>query len=205
MDIFSKYFPDLTATQKDQIFSLFPLYQEWNARINVISRKDIDHLNERHILHALSIAKIIQFLPGSRIIDIGTGGGFPGIPLAILFPDSTFHMVDSIGKKIMVVDKIASAINLKNVSTEKNRAESITGQYDFVVSRAVTSLPLFTQWVRHLISKKGFNTLENGILYLKGGELEKELKVLKMKSRVYPLAQEFAEDFFASKSLIHLY
>lgn len=205
MDIISKYFPDLQPAQVDQISRLLPLYEVWNSRINVISRKDIDQLYERHVLHSLSIARVIQFSPGTRIVDIGTGGGFPGIPLAILFPEAEFHLVDSIGKKIKVVEEIVAALKLQNVSFEKNRAESLTEQYDFVVSRAVSPLPQFVSWTSKLILPNGNNKLENGILYLKGGDIKDELKRAYKKSRVWPISNFFTEPYFETKSVIHLY
>jgi len=205
MEIISKYFPELTAIQNEQFSRLLPLYQEWNEKINVISRKDIDRLYERHVLHSLAIAKIIRFRPNTSVLDIGTGGGFPGIPLAILFPEVKFHLVDSIGKKIKVVEEVTSALRLKNVSFEKKRAEALTGKYDFIVSRAVTSLPVFVNWVRKLVSFNQLNELKNGILYIKGGNVSDELNQLKYRTRIFPINQFFGEPFFETKNIIHIY
>lgn len=205
MDIISTYFPGLTSRQKEQFSLLFPLYKDWNAKINLISRKDIDQLYERHVLHSLGIAKVIRFIPGTSVIDIGTGGGFPGIPLAVLFPETRFHLVDSIGKKITVVREVTSALGLENVSSEQNRAESVKGSYDFVVSRAVTALPDFVRWTRHLISPESNNDLQNGILYLKGGDFAGELGEIRMRSKAYPMSAFFKEEFFRTKSVIHLF
>jgi 16S rRNA (guanine527-N7)-methyltransferase len=205
MDIINKYFHDLTALQKEQFAQLFPLYELWNARINVISRKDIDQLYERHVLHSLSIAKIIKFKKHTKIIDIGTGGGFPGIPLAILFPESKFHLVDSIAKKIKVVAAVAEELKLKNVSFEQARAEELKGKYDFVISRAVTTIPEFYAWVSGLISNKSFNNLPNGILYIKGGDFMDELKSIKKKYSIYPISDYFEEPFFETKGVVHIF
>jgi 16S rRNA (guanine527-N7)-methyltransferase len=205
MDIILKYFPDLTGEQKGKFQRLFPLYSYWNSRINVISRKDIDHLYERHVLHALAIAKLIRFKPKTHILDAGTGGGFPGIPLAIIFPDVSFHLVDSIGKKIKVVDAVTDELGLKNIKTSQERVENIGSSYDFVISRAVTELPKFCEWVKHLISSKSVNTLQNGIIYLKGGEVTHEVKSLKMKYKIYPISDYFEESFFETKKIVHLY
>ena len=205
MEVISNYFPGLTALQQDQYAQLLPLYKEWNTKINVISRKDIDHLYERHVLHSLGIGRVVQFNPRTRVVDIGTGGGFPGIPLAIMFPETHFHLVDSIGKKITVVHEISTQLGLTNVSTEKIRGESLSGPYDFIVSRAVTALPDFVKWVRHLIAQKQRNSIENGILYIKGGDFQNELKAINMKYKVYPMSAFYKESFFETKSLLHLY
>lgn len=200
-----KYFPEISALQKDQFEALKSLYEQWNAAINVISRKDIDNLYERHVLHSLGIARVISFAPGSQILDAGTGGGFPGIPLAILFPEVDFHLVDSIGKKIKVVNAVAEALDLKNVSTEHCRTEELNGRYDFVVSRAVASLPEFTGWVKKNISRKSINPLHNGILYLKGGDVSAELKESDGKYQICKLSRYFEETYFETKSVVHLW
>lgn len=200
-----KYFPDLNSIQQEQFQQLLPLYSEWNAKINVISRKDIDQLYERHVLHSLSIAKIINFSKGTQILDVGTGGGFPGIPLAIMFPEANFHLVDSIGKKIKVVHEVASALELKNLTSEHTRAENVNGKFDFIVSRAVTRLPDFYQWVSGKLKSKSKNSLPNGILYLKGGDFYDEIKQIKTPTKVYELSELFDEDFFVTKKLVHLF
>lgn len=205
MELINKYFPELTTEQTRQFEALQALYQEWNAAINVISRKDIDHLYERHVLHSIGIARVIKFAPRTQILDVGTGGGFPGIPLAILFPETDFHLVDSVGKKIKVVKAVAEALNLTNVSTAHCRAEELTGKYDFVVSRAVASLPEFTGWIKKNIARKSINPLHNGILYLKGGDLTQELRESGGKYQVYKLDRYFDEPFFETKSLVHLW
>jgi 16S rRNA (guanine527-N7)-methyltransferase len=205
MEIILKYFPALNNIQQKQFESLLPLYAEWNSKINVISRKDIDQLYERHVLHSLSIAKIIDFKKGTQILDVGTGGGFPGIPLAIMFPEANFHLVDSIGKKIKVVDEVAAEIGLKNLSSEHSRAENVKGKFDFIVSRAVTRLPDFHQWVSGKVKPKSKNSLPNGILYLKGGDFSDEIKQIKTTSKVYELSEFFSEAFFETKKLIHLF
>lgn len=205
MEIIEKYFPDLSETQRQQFAALYPLYTDWNSKINVISRKDIENLYLNHILHSLSIARLIRFEPGTRVMDVGTGGGFPGIPLAILFPETDFHLVDSIGKKIKVVNAVAEALELKNVRTSHSRVEEIPESFDFIVSRAVTDLPTFYQWVRKKVSKNSFNALANGILYLKGGDLSEELRDLPVKAYYeYPISCWFSEDFFQEKKIIHI-
>lgn len=205
MDIICKYFPDLTYQQKGSLGLLKAIYSDWNSKINLISRKDFEHFYERHVLHSLAIAKVIQFKAKSEILDVGTGGGFPGIPLAILFPDVNFHLIDSIGKKTKVVYDIATQLDLDNVVVQQIRAEELKGKFDFIVSRAVTSLPDFHKWVTHLISKKSNNPLPNGILYLKGGDFDEELKSFKTKYEVYHLDQFFEEEFFETKKLVHIF
>ncbi|QSE95928.1 16S rRNA (guanine(527)-N(7))-methyltransferase RsmG [Fulvivirga lutea] len=203
-EIITQYFPNLTAKQKAQFEALLPLYKEWNSQINVISRKDIDELYLRHVLHSLGIAKVMQFEPGTNVLDVGTGGGFPGIPLAILFPETQFHLVDSIGKKIKVVSAVADSLGLKNVKATHTRAEQIDDKYDFVVSRAVTRLKPFYQWVKGKFKLKSVHELPNGILYLKGGDLEEELKESKKKYRLYNLSNYFKEDFFETKKVVYV-
>ena len=204
MELIKKYFPDLTAVQLEKLTQMEALYQDWNAKVNVISRQDIDTLYERHILHSLGIAKVIQFKSGTSILDVGTGGGFPGIPLAILFPEAQFHLVDSIGKKIRVVEEIAKALQLDNVKAEQVRAERLEDTYEFVVSRAVTKLTPFVGWVRKNISPNSFHSIKNGILYLKGGDLTEEIAELKLKTRVYELSDYFEEEFFETKKVVYV-
>ena len=203
MQILNKYFPNLTEIQAQHFKQLESLYTEWNAKINVISRKDIAALYERHVLHSLGIAKVQPFNPGARVLDVGTGGGFPGIPLAILFPETEFHLVDSIGKKIKVVEEVSAALGLKNVKAAHIRAEKVKGEFDFIVSRAVTTMPDFVKWVRKKVAKKQQHTLRNGILYLKGGDLTEELSLYSSAS-LYELAAFFEEDFFETKKVVHL-
>lgn len=202
--ILKKYFPHLTGTQIKQFEQLQQLYELWNAQINVISRKDIELLYERHVLHSLGIAKVMPFKSGTKIMDVGCGGGFPGIPLAILFPDSQFYLVDSIGKKIKVVNEIASAIGLTNLKAEHKRAEEVKDNFEFIVSRAVTEFPVFYKWVQNKISKKQFNNLPNGILYLKGGDLQEELKLFEKRVVLYDLKSYFDEPFFDTKKVVYL-
>ena len=203
MDRIEGYFPGLDQRQIDQFARLGPLYAHWNQSINVISRKDIESLYTRHVLHSLGIAKVQPFLSGSRILDIGTGGGFPGIPLAILFPESEFLLVDSIGKKIRVVQAVSDEIGLKNVKAVHGRAEKQKGQFDFIVSRAVTKMSDFVKWTRNKISPVSRHELENGILYLKGGDLAEELKPF-AKARIFSLSDYFEEEFFETKKVVHL-
>jgi 16S rRNA (guanine527-N7)-methyltransferase len=183
---------------------LFDLYKEWNEKINVVSRKDIDNLYVNHVLHSLGIAKVMEFKPGSTVLDVGTGGGFPGIPLAILFPETQFHLVDSIGKKITVVNAVAQGLKLRNVKGEQVRAEQIRGEYDFIVSRAVTRLKEFYGWINKKSKKQSVHPLKNGILYLKGGELDEELAELKKECTVYNLSDYFTEEFFETKKVVHV-
>ena len=204
MNIIKKYFPDLTHKQLEQFSALGDLYANWNEKINVISRKDIDQLYERHVLHSLGIAKVIRFEPGTSIMDVGTGGGFPGIPLAIMFPETHFFLVDSMAKKISVVNGVKDSLKLANVTAQQQRAEKINGQFNFVVSRAVTAFPKFVSLVRKKLDKSQKNKLANGILYLKGGDFDDELKPFKNQFRVYQLSDYFEEDFFETKKLIHL-
>ncbi|MBW8330509.1 MAG: 16S rRNA (guanine(527)-N(7))-methyltransferase RsmG [Prolixibacteraceae bacterium] len=204
MDIIRKYFADLTDQQLKDFARLGSLYEEWNSKINVISRKDIEQLYERHILHSLAIAKIIQFKPGTTVLDVGTGGGFPGIPLAILFPEVSFLLIDSIAKKIKVVTEVSSALNLPNVEAEHQRVEDVKQKFDFVVSRAVTAFPRFVEMVRTKVSPQSKNTLANGILYLKGGDFEDEISPFDKQVKVYDLQNYFQEEFFETKRLIHL-
>jgi 16S rRNA (guanine527-N7)-methyltransferase len=203
-DIVFKYFPDLTEQQRAQIEQLPELYNLWNSQINVISRKDIDLLFERHVLHSLGIAKIMTFLPGENVLDVGTGGGFPGIPLAIMFPQTQFHLVDSIGKKIKVVQEVSNALGLTNVNASHARAEQIDEKFDFVVSRAVTQLRDFYPWVRAKFKKQSGNKLPNGILYLKGGDLDQEIKESGLKVQQYHLKDHFTEEFFETKQVIYV-
>lgn len=198
-----KYFPELSATQIEQFDALGSLYKDWNSKINVVSRKDIDELYLKHVLHSLGIAKVIQFTDGSNILDVGTGGGFPGVPLAIMFPNCNFHLVDSINKKLKVVDAISESIGLTNIKTTHSRVEAIDSTYDFIVSRAVTAMPEFTKWVKGKIARKQQNELKNGILYLKGGDLTEELKQYKTV-KAFLLSDYFEEDFFETKKVIHL-
>jgi 16S rRNA (guanine527-N7)-methyltransferase len=227
--LITRYFPLLTEVQMKQFEQIGPLYREWNAKLNVISRKDIDNLYERHILHSLSIAKVIDFRPGTKILDAGTGGGFPGMPLAIVFPQVHFHLIDSTAKKLTVVQNISGEIGLKNITTEHSRLENHRGLYDFVISRAVASLDNMILWVRKNVKKDGMNQLDNGILYLKGGEILDELQnfetspklpILKSPKQqitqssnhpmfnryaIYQLSDFFKEEFFQTKKLIHIY
>jgi 16S rRNA (guanine527-N7)-methyltransferase len=202
--IIEKYFPRLTDKQKQQFAQLGELYTTWNAQINVISRADIDNLYEKHILHSLAIAKVVDFKDFTEILDVGTGGGFPGIPLAILYPNCHFLLVDSIGKKIKVVNEVATALGLENIKAEHMRAEQVEGEFDFVVSRAVTRLLPFYGWVKGKININNYNKLKNGILYLKGGDLKEELKELGKKSKVYELSNHFEEEFFETKMVVHV-
>ena len=198
------YFPDLTEKQIEQFDRLQELYEDWNAKINVISRKDMDQFYVHHVLHSLGIAKVMNFQPGTKILDIGTGGGFPGIPLAILFPDTHFHLVDSIGKKITVVKEVAKALKLGNVEAQQARAESLVRKYDFVISRAVTRMINFYPWVKGKIKREDFNEFQNGILYLKGGDVDEEMEELDKSYITYHLSDYFKEDFFETKKVVYL-
>ena len=198
------YFPDLTEKQIEQFDHLEELYQEWNAKINVISRKDMDQFYVHHVLHSLGIAKVTGFQPGTKVLDIGTGGGFPGIPLAIFFPDTHFHLVDSIGKKITVVKEVAKALKLGNVEAQQARAESLVRKYDFVISRAVTRMINFYPWVKGKIKREDFNEFQNGILYLKGGDVDEEMEELDKSYVTYHLSDYFKEDFFETKKVVYM-
>ncbi|HVW14201.1 MAG TPA: 16S rRNA (guanine(527)-N(7))-methyltransferase RsmG [Mucilaginibacter sp.] len=202
-DIIFKYFPELTTSQKQQYSQLPELYTYWNNQVNVISRKDIEFLPERHVLHSLGIAKVMPFLPGEHVLDVGTGGGFPGIPLAIMFPETQFYLVDSIGKKIKVVNEVAKAIGLKNLEAAHTRAEEVQGKFDFVVSRAVTRLKEFYPWVKGKFNKESKNKLPNGILYLKGGDLAEEIAESGLTVRQFYLKDYFSEEFFETKQVIY--
>ena len=203
MQLIQKYFKDLSPLQIQQFSQLQELYKDWNLKINVVSRKDIDELYVRHVLHSLGIAKIIDFKSGSRVMDVGTGGGFPGIPLAILFPETQFHLVDSIGKKIKVVNEVAQGLGLQNVKTTHGRVEDVKDTYDFIVSRAVAQMETFVRWTKGRIAKKQQHELKNGILYLKGGDLTEELKKY-TSAKIYDLSTYFEEDFYETKKVVHL-
>jgi 16S rRNA (guanine527-N7)-methyltransferase len=202
--IIFNYFPSLSDKQRDQINQLGSLYRDWNDKINVVSRKDIDNIYTNHVLHSLGIAKVMSFNPRAEVLDVGTGGGFPGIPLAILFPETRFHLVDSIGKKITVVNEVSNALGLVNVRAEQIRAEQIKGKYDFVVSRAVTRMKEFYGWVNNKIKDDSTHTLDNGILYLKGGDLDEEMNELKCPYSVYNLSDYFKEEFFETKRVVYV-
>jgi 16S rRNA (guanine527-N7)-methyltransferase len=201
---FSRYFPDFTDQQIAQFQELLPLYQHWNSQINVVSRKDIDELMVRHVLHSLAIAKVIQFKPESSILDVGTGGGFPGIPLAIAFPETEFHLIDSIGKKIKVVKEVSNALGLKNVRASQLRAEKENDRYDFVVSRAVTKIKPFWSWVHQNFKSENRHALANGILYLKGGDLREEMSELRKPWKEYLISDFFEDSFFDTKKVVYL-
>jgi len=203
MEIINKYFGELTEQQLEQFSKLQELYKDWNLKINVVSRKDIDELYLRHVLHSLGIAKVMEFKAGAQVMDVGTGGGFPGIPLAILFPKTNFHLVDSIGKKIKVVNEVVAGLGLENVKTTHGRVEEVKETYDFIVSRAVAQMETFHRWVKNKVHKKQNHELKNGILYLKGGDLTEEL-VKFPKATIYDLPNYFEEDFFETKKVVHL-
>jgi 16S rRNA (guanine527-N7)-methyltransferase len=204
VQLIRKYFPDLTPLQISQFEKMGLLYKEWNEKINVISRKDIDSLYEKHILHSLAIAKVCSFKSGTELLDVGTGGGFPGIPLAVLFPECQFTLVDSIGKKIKVVEEVAKGLELTNVTPLNLRIEQVDLKVDFVLSRAVTRFTTFHGWVKNKFLKGGFNSLDNGILYLKGGDLEEEMKVYGKKYQVFELSNFFDEEFFETKKIVYV-
>lgn len=204
MDIILKYFPNLTERQREQFAALLPLYEEWNAQINVISRKDMEHFYEHHVLHSLAIAKVMEFASMTEVLDVGTGGGFPGVPLAIMFPNARFTLIDSIGKKIKVVNDIIDRLGLTNSKAMQIRAEQLDGEYDFVVSRAVTTLGEFVPWVKGKMSKSQYNKLRNGILYLKGGDLTNELFTFRHKVKTWDISEWFEEEFFETKKVIYL-
>ena len=203
MELLLSYFPHLTEIQIKQFQDLQNLYEDWNSKINVISRKDIDELYTRHVLHSLGIVKVLEFKPGSRIMDVGTGGGFPGIPLAIMHPEVDFYLIDVIAKKIKVVNEVATALGLKNVKAEQKRAELVKDNFDFIVSRAVTNMPDFVEWVSDRVKKESKHELKNGILYLKGGDLTEELASFPNATQ-YDLSDFFKEDFFETKKVVHL-
>lgn len=204
MELINKYFPSITNEQRERFAALDALYRDWNSKINVISRKDIDNLYEHHILHSLGIAKLIAFKPGSRIMDLGTGGGFPGIPMAIMFPDVQFHLVDSIGKKIRVCDEVRTALGLTNVTTEWNRAENVKDKFDFVVSRAVMPLADLVKLIRKNIAKESHNAMPNGLICLKGGELANEVMPMKSHTLITDLSDYFEEEFFETKKVVYV-
>ena len=203
MEEIIRYFPFLSQDQQEKFAKLESLYTEWNSKINVISRKDIDQLYLRHVLHSLGVAKVVDFLPGSSILDVGTGGGFPGIPLAIMYPESRFYLIDAIGKKIKVVNEVADALELKNVKAEHIRAEKVKESFDFIVSRAVTNMPDFVKWVRKKIKKESRHDTRNGILYLKGGNLDEELKSF-VNAQQFKLSDHFDDEFFETKKVVYL-
>ncbi|TXG38688.1 16S rRNA (guanine(527)-N(7))-methyltransferase RsmG [Seonamhaeicola maritimus] len=203
MELILKYFPNLTEDQISKFEKLEGLYQDWNLKINVVSRKDIDELYLRHVLHSLAISKLITFKNGTKIMDVGTGGGFPGIPLAIMFPECTFHLVDSIAKKLKVVNEVVDGLGLINVKTTHSRVEEINDTYDFIISRAVAAMPTFVHWIKGKIAKKQNHDLKNGILYLKGGDLKEELEGY-TTATIHNLSDYYSEDFFETKKLVHL-
>lgn len=204
VDLIFKYFPNLSEDQKDKFTRLYDVYKEWNDQINVVSRKDFDQFYERHVLHSLGIAEVINFQAGTDVLDVGTGGGFPGVPLAIMFPETNFFLVDSVGKKIKVVNEVKDALGLDNVFAGQKRAEDLDQKFDFVVSRAVTQMPKFIPWVNKKFKKKGVNGYPNGILYLKGGDLTEELKGIDRYMEIIELSDYFKEEFFETKKLVYV-
>lgn len=204
ISLITKYFPNLSEVQIEQFSALQGLYEEWNAQINVISRKDLENLYERHVLHSLAIAKVNDFSAGSKVLDVGTGGGFPGVPLAILYPEVSFHLVDSIGKKIKVVNAVSEQIGLKNITAAHGRAEDVSGKFDFVVSRAVAKLPVFMTWVQGKFEKRFLNPKPNGVLFLKGGDLRQEIKEVNTTVDEYELSAHFEEEFFQTKKVLYI-
>ncbi|MBL0126808.1 MAG: 16S rRNA (guanine(527)-N(7))-methyltransferase RsmG [Flavobacteriales bacterium] len=208
LDLITTYFPELTATQREQFARLGELYAHWNERVNLISRKDFEHLYERHILHSLGIAKVVQFKKGTRVVDVGTGGGFPLIPLAIMYPQCTFHGIDGIGKKIMAVKGVIGGLGLTNCTAEQVRSEDHKGRYEVIVSRAVTTLPEFLRMTKHLIDRTPLSPGEGqgvrALYYLKGGDLADELLPIKQRYRVFELSKEFEEEFFTTKKVVHV-
>ena len=204
MELIKKYFPNLSELQVNYYVQLWDVYSEWNEKINVISRKDIGNLYLHHVLHSLALAKVLDLKPGAKVLDVGTGGGFPGIPLAIYFPDAQFHLVDSIGKKIKVVEAVTKTLGIKNVTYEQVRAEQLNDKYDFVVSRAVTTLPEFVRWVQGKLSKQKKHKINNGIFYLKGGEVADEIAPFKKIATVFDISDFFKEEFFETKKIIYL-
>lgn len=204
MDIVFKYFPELTKAQRNQLLQLPKLYEEWNAKINVVSRKDIGGLPVHHVLHSLAIAKVISFAKGTKVLDIGTGGGFPGIPLAILFPQVSFTLVDSIGKKITVANSVAEQIGLTNVVAQKGRVEELNGSFDFAVTRAVAPVVKLMGWTRHLVKQGGYNSLANGVIALKGGDINEEVKPFGKRVKRWKISNFFEEEFFAEKLVVHI-
>jgi 16S rRNA (guanine527-N7)-methyltransferase len=204
MELINKYFAGLEKDKEEKLKALLPLYQDWNEKINLISRKDMDCFYEHHVLHSLSIAKFVNFKDSTSVLDVGTGGGFPGIPLAILFPHVQFYLIDSIGKKIKVVNAVVEELGLKNVRTSQIRVEEVKEKFDFIVSRAVTNLDEFYRWVRNKISKDNFNHIHNGILYLKGGDVASEVKSIKAKIRVKNISDYFEEEYFTEKKIVYI-
>jgi len=203
MELIKKYFLNLNEEQLSQFEALADLYKDWNKKINVVSRKDIDEIYLRHVLHSLAIAKFVEFKPESKVIDVGTGGGFPGIPLAILFPETKFTLVDSIGKKIKVVNEVKEGLDLKNVTSINDRVENVKGHYDFIISRAVAAMPTFVHWVKGKIAKKSQHKIKNGIIYLKGGDLTEELKPYR-NVQIKSITDYFEESFFETKKIVYL-